>query len=351
MRHDWKLEELQALYDLPVLDLVYQAATIHRQFHNPRQVQISSLVSIKTGGCPEDCSYCPQAARYSTDVNTHKLMEVEQVVDQAKKAKAAGSSRMCLGAAWREVRNNRDFDKVLEMVAEINSMDMEVCCTLGMLTDEQAQRLNVAGLYAYNHNVDTSEEHYEEIISTRTYDDRLNTHKNVRKAGISLCSGGIIGLGESIDDRLKMLITLANSEKHPESVPINTLVPVKGTPLENQDKVPVWDLVKMVAIARIMMPKSAVRLSAGRLELNDEGQAFCFMAGANSIFAGETLLTTPNPEFDSDMILFKTLGLEPKAAYADGAKPESKLDEIKARDKAELEAKVEAWKKDLVKEK
>ena len=199
--------------------------------------------------------------------------------------------------------------------------------------------------------MDTSEEHYEEIISTRTYDDRLNTHKNVRKAGISLCSGGIIGLGESIDDRLKMLITLANSEKHPESVPINTLVPVKGTPLENQDKVPVWDLVKMVAIARIMMPKSAVRLSAGRLELNDEGQAFCFMAGANSIFAGETLLTTPNPEFDSDMILFKTLGLEPKAAYADGAKPESKLDEIKARDKAELEAKVEAWKKDLVKEK
>lgn len=351
IRNDWKLEELKALYELPVLDLVYQAATVHRKHHNPRQVQISALVSIKTGGCPEDCSYCPQAARYNTDVNTHKLMEVEQVVAQAKKAKEAGSSRMCLGAAWREVRNNRDFDKVLEMVSEINSMDMEVCCTLGMLNEEQAQRLKDAGLYAYNHNVDTSEEHYKEIISTRTYDDRLNTHKHVRKAGISLCSGGIIGLGESKEDRLKMLLTLANSEKHPESVPINTLVPVAGTPLEKQDKVPVWDLVKMVAIARIMMPKSAVRLSAGRLELSDEGQAFCFMAGANSIFAGDTLLTTPNPEFDSDMMLFKTLGLEAKEAFADGEKPVSKLQELKNKDKMEMEEKVKEWKEELLKTK
>lgn len=326
IRNDWTLEELKALYDLPLLDLVYKAATVHRAFHDSKQVQISSLVSIKTGGCSEDCSYCPQAARYHTDVKAQKLMKVEEVLEQAQKAKAAGSSRMCLGAAWREVRNNRDFDNVLDMVRSINEMDMEVCCTLGMLTEEQAQRLADAGLYAYNHNIDTSEEHYGEIISTRTYDDRLNTHKNVRKAGVSLCSGGIIGLGESKEDRLKMLLTLANSEKHPESVPINTLVPVKGTPLQDNEKVPVWDLVKMVAIARIMMPKSAVRLSAGRLDLTDEGQALCFMAGANSIFAGETLLTTPNPEFASDMMLFKTLGLEPKAAFADGKQPEVKKD-------------------------
>lgn len=348
IRNDWKLDELKKLYDLPVLDLVYQAATVHRANHDAKQVQISSLVSIKTGGCSEDCSYCPQAARYNTDVNTHKLMQVDEVVDRAKKAKAAGSSRLCMGAAWREVRNNRDFDRVLEMVREVNAMDMEVCCTLGMLSDDQAQRLADAGLYAYNHNIDTSEEHYEEIISTRTFDDRLNTHKSVRKAGVSLCSGGIIGLGETKEDRLKMIMSLANSDKQPESVPINTLVPVEGTPLQDQEKVPVWDLVKMVAIARITMPKSAVRLSAGRLELTDEGQAFCFMAGANSIFAGETLLTTPNPEFDSDMMLFKTLGLEPKKAFTDGEQPISKKDNFSDPEKKEMEEKVKAWKQDLV---
>ena len=347
IRNDWKLEELSALYDMPLLDLVYKAATVHREFHDSKQVQISSLVSIKTGGCSEDCSYCPQAARYNTDVKVQKLMKVEEVLAQAEKAKAAGSSRMCLGAAWREVRDNRDFDNVLEMVSSINAMDMEVCCTLGMLTEEQAKRLADAGLYAYNHNVDTSEEHYDEVISTRTYDDRLNTHKQVRKAGISLCSGGIIGLGESKEDRLKMLMTLANSEKQPESVPINTLVPVKGTPLENNEKVPVWDLVKMVAIARIMMPKSAVRLSAGRLDLTDEGQALCFMAGANSIFAGETLLTTPNPEFASDMMLFKTLGIEPKAAYADGKKPETNEKYKENNAKKAMEDKVNTWKQEL----
>lgn len=350
-RSDWKLEELKEMYDMPVLDLVFKAAQVHRQYHDSKQVQISSLVSIKTGGCPEDCSYCPQAARYNTDVNTHKLMDVDVVVDQAKKAKAAGSSRMCLGAAWREVRNNRDFDNVLEMVREINGMDMEVCCTLGMLSEEQAQRLADAGLYAYNHNLDTSEEHYEEIISTRTYDDRLNTHKNVRKAGVSLCSGGIIGLGETKEDRLKMILTLANSAKQPESVPINTLVPVEGTPLQDNEKVPLWDLVKMVAIARITMPESAVRLSAGRLDLTDEGQAFCFMAGANSIFAGETLLTTPNPEFKSDKMLFKTLGITPKEAYADGAKPETKEDTWVDPKKVEMEQKVKEWKEELVKSK
>lgn len=351
IRNDWKIEELKDLYELPVLDLVFKAATVHRAYHDSKQVQISSLVSIKTGGCPEDCSYCPQAARYDTGVNTHKLMQVDEVVEKAKKAKAAGSSRVCLGAAWREVRNNRDFDNVLNMVREVNSMDMEVCCTLGMLTDEQAQRLADAGLYAYNHNLDTSEEHYEEIISTRTFDDRLNTHKSVRKAGVSLCSGGIIGLGETKEDRLKMILTLANSAKQPESVPINTLVPVQGTPLQDQEKVPVWDLIKMVAIARITMPKSAVRLSAGRLELSDEGQAFCFMAGANSIFAGDTLLTTPNPEFDSDMMLFKTLGLVSKKAFADGKQPESKEDTFIDAEKTVLEEKVKEWKKELIKDK
>jgi biotin synthase len=347
LRHDWKLEEVQAIYDMPLLDLVYKAATIHRENHNARQVQVSSLVSVKTGGCPEDCSYCPQAARYQTDVNTHKLMPVDEVIDQAKKAKAGGASRMCLGAAWREVRDNRDFDNVLEMVRGINEMNMEVCCTLGMLTEEQAKRLADAGLYAYNHNLDTSEEHYSEIISTRTYDDRLDTHKNVRKAGVTLCSGGIIGLGEQKEDRLKMLITLANMEKHPESVPINTLVPVEGTPLQDNEKVPVWDLVKMVATARIMMPKSAVRLSAGRLDLTDEGQAMCFMAGANSIFAGETLLTTPNPEYSSDMMLFQTLGLETKEAYADGVKPEVKETYKESSAKKEMEEKVKNWKKEM----
>jgi len=349
VKNNWKLEEVKALYDLPVLDLVFKAAGVHRENHDSKQVQISALVSIKTGGCAEDCSYCPQAARYNTDVNTHKLMQVDEVIDRAKKAKEAGSSRLCMGAAWREVRDNRDFDRVLEMVREVNAMDMEVCCTLGMLSDDQAQRLADAGLYAYNHNIDTSEEHYKEVISTRTFDDRLNTHKSVRKAGVSLCSGGIIGLGETKDDRLKMILTLANSEKQPESVPINTLVPVEGTPLENQEKVPVWDLVKMVAIARITMPKSAVRLSAGRLELSDEGQAFCFMAGANSIFAGDTLLTTPNPAFDSDMILFKTLGLESKKAFADGAQPKSKeISGIEA-EKSEMVAKVKEWKKEMAK--
>ncbi|MFT6715940.1 MAG: biotin synthase [Saprospiraceae bacterium] len=349
VRNNWKLEELSELYDLPVLDLVFKAATVHREYHDSKQVQISSLVSIKTGGCPEDCSYCPQAARYDTDVNTHKLMQVDEVIDKAKKAKAAGSSRLCMGAAWREVRDNRDFDRVLDMVREVNAMDMEVCCTLGMLSDDQAQRLADAGLYAYNHNIDTSEEHYEEVISTRTFKDRIDTHKSVRKAGVSLCSGGIIGLGETKKDRLKMILALANSEKQPESVPINTLVPVEGTPLENQEKVPVWDLIKMVAIARITMPRSAVRLSAGRLELTDEGQAFCFMAGANSIFAGETLLTTPNPEFDNDMMLFKTLGLESKKAFADGAQPKSKTDTVVDPEKLAMEAKVKEWKKELAK--
>ena len=347
IRHDWNYEEISELYDLPLLDLVYKATTVHREFHDSTQVQISSLVSIKTGGCSEDCSYCPQAARYSTDVEAEKLMQPEDVIAQAKVAKEGGASRMCLGAAWREVRDNRDFDNVLEMVRGINDMDMEVCCTLGMLNDEQAQRLKDAGLYAYNHNIDTSKEKYEEVITTRTFEDRLDTHKSVRKAGVSLCSGGIIGLGEEKKDRINMLITLANYAKHPESVPINTLVPVAGTPLENNAKVPSWDLIKMVSIARIMMPESAVRLSAGRLELSDEAQAMCFMAGANSIFAGETLLTTDNPEFKSDRILFKNLGLKSKDPFEDGEKPETNDRYKENSAKAKMQAKVKAWKEEM----
>jgi len=349
IRHDWEQEEVSKLYDLPLLDLVYKAATVHREFHDSKQIQISSLVSIKTGGCSEDCSYCPQAARYSTGVDAHKLLDVDTVIDQAKTAKNSGASRMCLGAAWREVRDNRDFDNVLEMVRGINEMDMEVCCTLGMLNSEQAQRLKDAGLYAYNHNIDTSKEKYSDVITTRTFEDRLDTHKSVRKAGITLCSGGIIGLGEEKKDRISMLMTLANYEKHPESVPINTLVPVEGTPLENNQEVPSWDLIKMVAIARIMMPESAVRLSAGRLELTDEAQALCFMAGANSIFAGETLLTTSNPEFQADRMLFKNLGLNAKVPFEDGAQPKVNERYKENSAKAKMEAKVKAWKEEIIK--
>jgi biotin synthase len=318
IRHNWSREELLNLYNTPLLELVFRAATIHRQYHNPQEVQVSSLISVKTGGCAEDCAYCPQAARYHTDIKVHKLMGVEEVRGLAEKAKSGGASRMCLGAAWREVRDNSDFDNVLEMVKTINKMDMEVCCTLGMLTESQAQKLSDAGLYAYNHNLDTSPEFYGEIITTRTYEDRLDTLKNVRKAGMTICSGGIIGMGETVEDRLGMLKTLSGLNPHPESVPINSLVAVEGTPLEDQKPVPVWDMIRMVAVTRIVMPASAVRLSAGRLSMSAEGQALCFMAGANSIFAGDKLLTTPNPAFNEDMELFATLGLKPREAFKYG---------------------------------
>lgn len=314
-RHIWTKEEISAIYHRPLLELIYEAATVHRNNNDYSEVQISSLISIKTGGCSEDCAYCPQAARYHTGVDVHALMKVEEVVETARKAKSAGASRLCMGAAWREVRNNRDFDRVLEMVRAVNEMDMEVCCTLGMLTYEQAEKLKEAGLYAYNHNVDTSEENYKNIITTRTYDDRLQTLHNVRKANITVCSGGIIGLGETVEDRVGMLHTLANLPQHPESVPINALVPVKGTPLENQERVSVWDMVRMIATTRIVMPKTVVRLSAGRLEMSMPEQALCFMAGANSIFAGDKLLTTPNPSFNDDMKMFEILGLKPREAF------------------------------------
>ena len=328
-KHNWTNNEIANIYNQPFLDLVYEAASIHRQNKDYAEVQISSLISIKTGGCPEDCSYCPQAARYHTDVDVHGMMKVEEVINIAQKAKDGGASRLCMGAAWREVRDNRDFDKVIDMVKAVNQMDMEVCCTLGMLNAQQAQRLADAGLYAYNHNLDTSEEDYSRIISTRTYDDRLNTIENVRKANLTVCSGGIIGLGETVADRVSMLRVLANMPQHPESVPVNALVPVKGTPLENQPRVPIWDMVRMIATARIVMPKTSVRLSAGRNEMSVIEQALCFMAGANSIFAGEKLLTTPNPDFEEDMAMFELLGLSTRKAFKNG-RPNSEIAETVA---------------------
>jgi biotin synthase len=315
IRNNWRKEEIQEIYELPLLELVYRAATVHRTYNHTAEVQVCTLLSVKTGGCSEDCSYCPQAARYHTDINVHALMQTEQVLHYAEKAKLAGSTRFCMGAAWREVRDNRDFDRVLEMVKGVNEMGMEVCCTLGMLTESQAEKLADAGLYAYNHNLDTSPEFYSEIISTRTYDERLNTLGNVRRAGISVCCGGIIGLGETHEDRIKMLQTLSTLPEHPESVPINALVRVKGTPLENNPKVDIWDMVRMIATARILMPKSMVRLSAGRAEMSIPEQAFCFMAGANSIFAGDKLLTTPNPSFEEDNAMFDLLGLKAMEAF------------------------------------
>lgn len=315
VKNNWTKDEIKEIYNRPLLDLIYEAATIHRENSDYAEVQISSLLSIKTGGCPEDCAYCPQAARYHTDVDVHALMKTEQVVAAAKKAKEGGATRLCMGAAWREVRDNKDFDRVIEMVTEVNGLDMEVCCTLGMLNYEQAKRLADAGLYAYNHNIDTSEENYGNIITTRTYSDRLNTLNNARKANLTVCSGGIIGLGETDEDRIGMLHVLSNLPQHPESVPINALVPVKGTPLEDQPRVSVWEMVRMIATTRIIMPKTVVRLSAGRTAMSMSDQALCFLAGANSIFAGDKLLTTPNPDFKEDMEMFKILGLKPRKAF------------------------------------
>ncbi|SDX27487.1 biotin synthase [Hydrobacter penzbergensis] len=315
IRTNWTLEEVKSIYDTPLLELVFNAATLHRKYNDTAEVQVCTLLSIKTGGCSEDCAYCPQAARYNTGVNVQALMKKEEVLSYAQKAKDAGSTRFCMGAAWREVRDNRDFDRVLEMVKDVNEMGMEVCCTLGMLTEEQAKKLADAGLYAYNHNLDTSKEHYGEIITTRTYEDRLETLDHVRKAGVTVCCGGIIGLGETHEDRINMLHTLATLPEHPESVPINALVPIAGTPLEHNHKVDVWDMVRMIATARVLMPATMVRLSAGRTDMSTAEQALCFMAGANSIFAGDKLLTTPNPSFEEDNAMFSLLGLKPREAF------------------------------------
>jgi biotin synthase len=313
IRNDWTIEQIESIYHQPLLELVYQAATVHRSFHQPDEVQVCTLLSVKTGGCPEDCSYCGQAARYHTGITVKSLMSKQDVVAIAQRAKDAGSSRFCMAAAWREVRDNRDFDNILEMVEGVNELGLEVCCTLGMLTESQAKRLQEAGLYAYNHNLDSSKDYYEEIITTRTYDDRLDTLKHVRKAGITVCSGGIIGLGETHADRINMLHTLSTLPKHPESVPVNALARVKGTPLADLPKVDSWEMVRMIATARILMPESMVRLSAGRAEMSTEEQSWCFMAGANSIFTSESeeLLVTPNPRLDDDRKMFSLLGLKP----------------------------------------
>jgi biotin synthase len=315
IRNDWTPEEINEIYHSPLLELIYKAASVHREYNDTAEVQVCTLLSIKTGGCSEDCAYCPQAARYNTGVDVQALMKKEEVLAYAQKAKDAGSTRFCMGAAWREVRDNRDFDRVLDMVKGVNEMGMEVCCTLGMLTEDQAQKLADAGLYAYNHNLDTSKEHYSEIITTRTYDDRLRTLDNVRKAGVTVCCGGIIGLGETHADRIGMLHTLATLPEHPESVPINALVAIKGTPLADNPKVDIWDMVRMIATARILMPATMVRLSAGRTDMSVAEQALCFMAGANSIFAGDKLLTTPNPSFEEDDQMFQLLGLKARVAF------------------------------------
>ena len=323
IRHNWTKEEIQDIYNQPLMELLYQAASIHRQHHDPNTVQVSTLISIKTGGCPEDCGYCPQAARYHTDIEGNDLMSVQQVKAQALRAKAGGSSRVCMGAAWRNVKDGPEFDQVLEMVRTINKLDMEVCCTLGMLTENQAQRLAEAGLYAYNHNLDTSEEYYKDVISTRAFEDRLDTIDNVRKSNVTVCSGGIIGMGESLEDRAGMLVALSTLNPQPESVPINALVAVEGTPMEDMDPVSIWDMVRMVATTRIVMPLTQVRLSAGRTEMSREGQALCFFAGANSIFAGDKLLTTPNPDVNEDMEMFRELGLNPQKAFVKAPQPQT----------------------------
>jgi len=308
VRHNWTIEQVRQLMQKPFMDLLFEAQQVHRAYQQHNHVQVSTLLSIKTGACPEDCKYCPQSARYTTDIEKERLMEVERVLDAAKKAKGAGSTRFCMGAAWKNPKQ-RDMPHLTEMIKGVKGMGLETCMTLGMLTPEQARSLADAGLDYYNHNLDTSPEFYGSIITTRTYQDRLDTLAHVRDAGMKICSGGIIGMGESTNDRAGLLVELANLPTQPESVPINMLVKVKGTPLENVDDVEPFDFIRLIAIARIMMPMSAVRLSAGRENMNEQMQALCFMAGANSVFYGCKLLTTPNPSEDKDMQLFNKLGI------------------------------------------
>jgi biotin synthase len=308
------LTALRELYDLPFPELLHRAQVVHRRHHDPAAVQLCTLQSIKTGRCPEDCKYCPQSAHYATGVEPEPLMDTSAILSAARAAREGGASRFCMGAAWREVRDGAQFDSVLATVRGVSDLGLEVCCTLGLLTGEQAGRLKAAGCAVYNHNLDTSREYYPRIISTRTYDDRLRTLAAVRAAGLQVCSGGILGMGESIDDRLKLLAELASLEPQPESVPINALVAVEGTPLAEQAPVDVFEFVRIIALARIALPRAMVRLSAGRRELGEAGQALCFLAGANSIFLGDRLLTTPNPERSDDLRLFDRLGLHPLEA-------------------------------------
>src|SRR6516165_11781326 len=305
------LQEIRAIHDLPLPELLFRAQSVHRQHHAADEVQLCSLLSVKTGGCPEDCAYCPQSSKYDTGVDPERMMRPAEVLEAAGRAKAAGATRFCMGAAWREVKEGPAFDSVLEMVRGVRALGMEACCTLGMLDEEQARRLAEAGLSAYNHNLDTSKTFYGEIISTRVYEDRLRTLGNVRKAGITVCSGGIIGMGESLDDRCGMLMTLANLHPQPESVPINALVATEGTPLADRPPIDPLELVRMIATARILIPRARVRLSAGRLGLSREAQLLCFLAGANSIFYGEKLLTTGNPDVEADLSLLRDAGMRP----------------------------------------
>jgi biotin synthase len=324
IRHNWTIAEIEAVYTSPLPDLVFRAQQAHREYHRTDQVQGCMLLSIKTGGCPEDCAYCPQSAHYKTDVTRTDLASLEEVTGAATEARAQGATRFCMGAAWRDVPKDSQFDQVLDMVRVVRGLGMEACCTLGMLNQEQADRLADAGLTAYNHNLDTSPEFYGNIITTRTYDDRLNTLKRVRQAGITVCSGGIIGMGENRGDRCRMLRQLATLDPHPESVPINLLVRVEGTPLATEGPEDPLELVRTIATARVLMPLSFVRLSAGRLSLTDEAQALCFLAGANSVFLGERLLTTPNPGTTHDEQLLERLGMRlttssaPAPAHAGG---------------------------------
>ncbi|HEY4364969.1 MAG TPA: biotin synthase BioB [Bryobacteraceae bacterium] len=313
LRHDWTLREIESIYTSPLPDLIFRAQTVHRAHHDPAEVQGCMLLSIKTGGCPEDCAYCPQSARYDTEVGRQDLLSVDDTLEAARQARAQGATRFCMGAAWRDVprrtQSDARFDRVLEMVRGVRALGMEACCTLGMLTAEQAGELAAAGLSAYNHNLDTSPEFYGEIITTRTYQERLDTLAQVRRAGITVCSGGIIGMGESRTERYGLLRQLSSLDPHPESVPVNMLVRVEGTPLADQQAEDPLELVRMIATARILMPASMVRLSAGRLSLSEEAQALCLLAGANSVFLGDRLLTTPNPEADADRRLFDKLGM------------------------------------------
>ena len=316
VRHDWRRDEIEALFALPFNDLLFKAASVHRAHFDPNAVQVSTLLSIKTGACPEDCKYCSQSGHYNTELEKEKLLEVQKVIAEAQQAKAKGASRFCMGAAWRSPRG-KDMPYVLEMVRQVKALGMETCMTLGMLDKEQADALAEAGLDYYNHNLDTSPEYYGKVITTRTYDDRLNTLAHVRDAGMKICCGGIVGMGEGRQDRVGLLQQLANLPHHPESVPINMLVKIEGTPLAEVDDLDPFEFVRTISVARILMPESFVRLSAGRQEMNDQTQALCFMAGANSIFYGERLLTTDNPEADHDRQLFKRLGIHPLALDGD----------------------------------
>lgn len=309
VRHDWSLAEVRAIHDLPLTDLVYRAQTVHRAHHPPAEVQLCTLLSVKTGGCQEDCGYCPQSSHHETKISPAPMLSVPEVVEAARVAKASGATRFCMGAAWRQAQGGPTFDRVLEMVRQVRALGLETCVTLGMLDDAQVDALARAGLTAYNHNLDTSREFYGRVVTTRTYDERLDTLGRLQRAGIHVCTGGIIGMGESIDDRCRMLVTLAALVPHPESVPINALVRVPGTPLADLPSTDPLDLVRMIATARILMPRSTVRLSAGRAELGDEAQVLCFLAGANSIFYGDRLLTTGNPDVERDQALLRRAGL------------------------------------------